>query len=168
VAFHPARALLQQPHRTWGLAPSAGSPRKRSPPGSARACAGSIHTWTFWGVADSAGGVCACHSRVSRPTRRAEGKPIDSRGRWQQIAAVRVDDQLTQAVRQAIEEAPASLRALARAAGVPDSTLVRIRKGERRATPAVATAVAASLERWSTRCGELARQIQDLEPRSHP
>ena len=69
-------------------------------------------------------------------------------------------DRLTQAVARAIRGAPCSVRALARAAGVPDSTLVRIVAGERAATPAVAAAVARALDQWSTRCGELARSVR--------
>jgi len=74
-------------------------------------------------------------------------------------------DRLTDAVAHAIREAPCSLRALARAARVPDSTLVRIRAGERAATPAVAAAVAGALDKWGVRCAQLARGIRQAHPK---
>ena len=72
-------------------------------------------------------------------------------------------DRLTHAVARAISEAPCSVRALARAADVPDSTLVRIAAGERAATPAVAAAVSRALETWSGRCQQLARAIRQAQ-----
>jgi plasmid maintenance system antidote protein VapI len=72
-------------------------------------------------------------------------------------------DRLTNAVARAIREAPCSVRALARAADVPDSTLVRIVAGERAATQAVATAVARALDEWSGRCQQLARAVRQAQ-----
>lgn len=72
-------------------------------------------------------------------------------------------DRLTETVTQAVRGAPCSVRALARAAGVPDSTLVRIVAGERAATPAVAVAVARALEKWGARCGQLANAIRQAQ-----
>lgn len=66
---------------------------------------------------------------------------------------------VTGAVRRAIAGAPWSVAALARAAGVPQSTLARIKAGERAATPAVARAVASALEDWGARC---ARGLADI------
>ena len=82
----------------------------------------------------------------------------------QQYAAM-PNDRLTEAVRQAVRGAPCSVRALARAAGVPDSTLVRIVGGERAATPAVAAAVARALNLWGTKCGQLAQGIRQAQLR---
>lgn len=81
---------------------------------------------------------------------------------WQHIAAM-PSDRLTEAVTQAVLGAPCSVRALARAAGVPDSTLVRIVAGERAATPAVAAAVARALEEWGDHCRQLARSIRQAQ-----
>ncbi len=69
-------------------------------------------------------------------------------------------DRLTPAVARAITKAPCSLRRLAKEAGVPHVTLVWIVSGKRAATPAVALKVAAALDRWSARCGGLARGIR--------
>lgn len=66
---------------------------------------------------------------------------------------------LTRAVQRAITGAPCSVATLARAAGVPQSTLARIEADERNATPAVAQAVARALHEWSARCTRLARGI---------
>ena len=60
--------------------------------------------------------------------------------------------QLDESVRRALTDAPGSLRALSREAGVPHSTLVRIRQGDRGVTPEVAKALADALERWSDSC----------------
>ena len=80
----------------------------------------------------------------------------------QHIAAMNRDC-LTEAVTRAVRGAPCSVRALARAASVPDSTLVRIVAGERTATPAVAAAVARALDQWSARCGQLARAVRQAQ-----
>jgi len=72
-------------------------------------------------------------------------------------------DRLTEAVTRAVRGAPCSVRALARAADVPDSTLVRIVAGERAATPAVAAAVARALDEWGAQCGQLARAIRQAQ-----
>ena len=67
---------------------------------------------------------------------------------------------LTAAVRRALSEAPCSTRALAKEAGVPHSTLVRIGDGSRDTTPAVAAAVARALRSWGKRCDRLAGWIE--------
>ena len=67
---------------------------------------------------------------------------------------------LTDSVVKAVNGAPCSLRALARKAGVPPSTLSRIVSGEREATLDVAAAVADALERWAGDCGTLAHGIR--------
>lgn len=59
---------------------------------------------------------------------------------------------VTDAVRKAMDKAPGSLRALAKAADVPHSTLVRIRSGERTATRDVAVKVAEALGLWGGKC----------------
>ncbi len=71
---------------------------------------------------------------------------------------------LTEIVAQAVEAAPCSLRALAREAGVPPSTLTRIVNGERDATPAVARAVADALRRWRDDCATSAVGIERRLP----
>ena len=72
-------------------------------------------------------------------------------------------DRLTETVTRAVRGAPCSVRALARAAGVPDSTLVRIVAGERAATPAVAAAVARALDEWGARCEQFAKAIRQAQ-----
>ena len=68
-------------------------------------------------------------------------------------------DPLTAAVRDALRGAPCSLRALAKEAGVPHSTLVRIRGGTRNASPEVADAVTKALQRWATQNERLAGAV---------
>ena len=72
---------------------------------------------------------------------------------------------LTKAVARAITAAPCSMRRFAEAAGVPHVTLVWIVSGKRAATPAVATKIAAVLERWSVRCAGVARGIRQAAPK---
>ena len=67
--------------------------------------------------------------------------------------------QLTLQVRRSIEAAPCSMRALARQAGVQQTTLVRILSGEREATLATARAVAAALHDWSHTCTKAAEGL---------
>lgn len=74
-------------------------------------------------------------------------------------------DSLTEAVKRALGQAPCTVATLARAAGVPQSTLARIQAGERNATPAVAGAVARALEQWSANCTRLAQRIRRAQPR---
>ncbi len=69
-------------------------------------------------------------------------------------------DKVTDAVRNAIDAAPCSVRRLADAADVDHSLLVRIRSGERAATLAVAMKVQAALETWTQDCGDAARAIR--------
>lgn len=76
-------------------------------------------------------------------------------------------DSLTKAVREAVEDAPASARALAEQADVAHSTLVRIIGGERKASIETARRVAKALADWSRRCDvgatRIERVIQTLE-----
>jgi transcriptional regulator with XRE-family HTH domain len=58
--------------------------------------------------------------------------------------------ELTKAVREALESAPCSIRALADAAGVDYSHLSRVVGGERNISPEAAAKVAAALEAWRT------------------
>ena len=69
-------------------------------------------------------------------------------------------DKVTDAVRNAINAAPCSVRRLADAADVDHSLLVRIRSGERAATLDVAMKVQAALETWTQDCGDAARAIR--------
>jgi hypothetical protein len=67
---------------------------------------------------------------------------------------------LTLALQDAIHRAPGSMRALAREAGVPHTTLVRVRSGALEASPAVVARVAATLEQWSELCKRHAFRLQ--------
>jgi lambda repressor-like predicted transcriptional regulator len=68
-------------------------------------------------------------------------------------------DPLTAAVRHALRDAPCSIRALAREAGVSHSTLVLINGGSLNASVEVADAVRRALLIWGERCGRLAGEI---------
>ena len=59
--------------------------------------------------------------------------------------------QLTRRVRGAIKAAPCSIRELAKQAGIPHSTLVRIARDERMATADVAERVGKALAVWGNR-----------------
>jgi transcriptional regulator with XRE-family HTH domain len=74
-------------------------------------------------------------------------------------------DALTRALRRALREAPCSARELAREAGVPHSTLVRVLAGARNATPVVAAAIAQALKTWGKRCVRLATAIENATKR---
>lgn len=74
------------------------------------------------------------------------------------------DEARTEAVRSAIEQGPIPLRVLAREAGVPASTLSRIRNGKLGASVAVAEAVAQALEDWSAELADIARKIRETLP----
>lgn len=63
-------------------------------------------------------------------------------------------------LRRAIRQAPCSIRALARTAGVSHAILAAIVAGQERATPRVALKVAIALERWATRCGTEAASVR--------
>ncbi len=67
---------------------------------------------------------------------------------------------VTKAVRAAIERAPCSVNKLAEAAGVPQSTLARIKAGELGATPRVARSVAKALQRWGDDCHQAAARVR--------
>jgi transcriptional regulator with XRE-family HTH domain len=67
---------------------------------------------------------------------------------------VAMQKNLGDAVRQALELAPCSDRALAMLAGVPPSTISRVRAGERGATRDVTTQLADALSRWAAECAE--------------
>ena len=67
---------------------------------------------------------------------------------------------LTRQVQRAIKAAPCSIRALAREAGVPQSTLVRIQSGERETTLAVATSIERALTNWGRDCTKAATTLR--------
>ena len=67
---------------------------------------------------------------------------------------------LTRQVQRAITAAPCSIRALAREAGVPQSTLVRIQTGEREATLAVAKSIERALGNWGRACHKAAVSLR--------
>lgn len=64
-----------------------------------------------------------------------------------------------------LQEVPASVRELAREAGVSHGLLLAIRDGERGMTPATREAVVGALRRWSERCAELAEALDAAKPR---
>lgn len=66
---------------------------------------------------------------------------------------------LGDAIRRVLAQAPGSIRELAKAAGVPHTTLWRIQQGERDATPEVARAVAKALGRWAKGCESAERTL---------
>ena len=78
---------------------------------------------------------------------------------WRHFVAMR--EFLSDTVRDALESSPASLRALAREAGVPVSTLSRILREEREATEDVALAVMAALKVWGDSCQDASSNIRD-------
>ena len=79
---------------------------------------------------------------------------------WQHIVAMR--ERLSNVVRDALKRSPASLRALAREAGVPVSTLSRILNEEREATEDVAAALGNALTRWGDSCRDTSSRIRDV------
>jgi len=72
----------------------------------------------------------------------------------------RVRKNLTRAVREAIAAAPCSERALARAAGISNVTLVQLRQGRFAATPALARKLAQALDRWGLACRSAAMALR--------
>lgn len=70
-------------------------------------------------------------------------------------------DALSRAVVEAVDRAPGSERALARAAGVSHTTLQKIRAGKLRATSDVAAAVAEALDRMAADCQRAAESIRN-------
>lgn len=72
----------------------------------------------------------------------------------------KVRENLTAAVLHAIEAAPCSLRALARAAGVSHALLLQLQRGDFQATPAVAEKVAKALDGWAGQCAAAARKVR--------
>jgi hypothetical protein len=69
-------------------------------------------------------------------------------------------EDVTKAVILALRAWPGSERALAQAARVPHSTLVRIRSGALRASEDVARALVPVLQRWSEECSKAADTLQ--------
>ena len=65
---------------------------------------------------------------------------------------------LQDAVRHAIQQAPRSLRALARAAGVSHVTLLRIRDGDEPVSARVAAELAQALDAWAAEHAREARE----------
>lgn len=78
-----------------------------------------------------------------------------------------MSEELAEAVREVLDRVPGSDRELSLEAGVPPSTISRIRNGERGCTPDVARALADVLARWSENCREaeadLRRALQTEE-----
>jgi lambda repressor-like predicted transcriptional regulator len=67
---------------------------------------------------------------------------------------------MTAAVCRALRDAPCSLRALAREAGVSHSTLVLIKGGSLDASLGVADALTVALRTWGERCTKLADGVE--------
>ena len=73
---------------------------------------------------------------------------------------------LTDTVREALSLiSDHTVSALAKAAGVSQSLLARIKTGERQASPAVARKVAAVLDRWGVQCARAAARVRQAQPR---
>lgn len=72
-----------------------------------------------------------------------------------------MSERLAKAVRTVLDRVPGSDRELARQAGVPPSTVSRIRSGERGCTPAVAEALADVAGQWADDCGEAESILRD-------
>ncbi len=75
-------------------------------------------------------------------------------------------DARTRAVREVLSATSVSLLQLGTLAGVPQSTLSRIRSGHLNATAAVAEALATALERLGTSFTQAARKIRSAAPRT--
>lgn len=73
---------------------------------------------------------------------------------------IAMGEQLAKAVRKALRRLPCSDRALCQEAGIPPSTLARIRSGERGATREVTVALAAALARWRDRTADAERTLR--------
>lgn len=63
-------------------------------------------------------------------------------------------------LRRALAQAPCSVRALAREAGLSPALLAMIASGERRLTPEAAEGLAAALDAWGERCVEAAALLR--------
>lgn len=78
-----------------------------------------------------------------------------------------MSEELAAAVRTILDEVPGSDQELAREAGVPQSTISRIRTGKRGCTPDVARSLVAALDGWSEDCADardhLRRTLEDEE-----
>lgn len=72
---------------------------------------------------------------------------------WHSNHAV-MSEELAEAVRNILDAVPGSDMELARRAGVPQSTISRIRTGKRGCTPEVARKVAQALDRWTEDCAD--------------
>lgn len=65
-------------------------------------------------------------------------------------------------IREVLEQSPASIRALAREAGLSHVHLLEVRDGERRLTPDVARRLSEALQRWATTCEDLAARLAEV------
>lgn len=74
------------------------------------------------------------------------------------LAATRAT--LAREIRAAIAAAPCSVTALARAAGLSHTPLVKIRRGTLLATPGIARKLARVFERWGTRRLRVAQRLR--------
>lgn len=70
---------------------------------------------------------------------------------WHSIYAI-MSEELAEAVREVLDAIPGSDLELAQRADVPQSTISRIRTGERGCTREVARKLAEALDRWSEDC----------------
>ena len=79
-----------------------------------------------------------------------------------------MSEELGEAVRQALQRSPASVTAVAIAAGVDQSALARIQSGERGASPALARQVMDALAGWAVDCSDAERTLRAaLEREGH-
>lgn len=71
-----------------------------------------------------------------------------------------MSERLAEALREVLDAVPGSDRELALKAGVPASTISRIRNGERGCTPEVAADVADALAEWAENCSGAAAHLR--------
>lgn len=64
-------------------------------------------------------------------------------------------------LRTVLEDAPGSIRELAREAGLAHVTLIQVRDGDRNLTRERWADLVAALRRWEDRCGHLADELED-------
>lgn len=83
---------------------------------------------------------------------------MTAKRRLDKLSRVRAD--LTRVVLRAVESAPCSTRALAKAAGISHGLIHHIQRGEIHVTPEIAGRIAKALEQWGTACTAAARKVR--------
>ena len=70
-----------------------------------------------------------------------------------------------EAIRQILQQAPGSIRELAREAELTHAALIQVRDGKTTLTPESVRKVAGALRRWSATCAELADRLETAQPK---